>query len=133
MVVDDSRAVRDGLAALLDSAEDISVVAACSDGDEAVSGARQSHPDVVLMDVVMARMGGLEATRRLLEDRPQTRVVLLTGTFSPSLVREADTLGAVGYLLKGDDGGSLIEGVRSVAAGGTAWSPPAAECLAGGR
>lgn len=132
MVVDDSPTVRDGLAGLLNSAEDIAVVAACSDGDEVLPVARHTQPDVVLMDVVMARVGGLEATRELLAERPGTRVVLLTGSFSPSLVREADTLGAVGFLLKGDDVGDLLDGVRSVAAGGTAWSRPAAACLAGG-
>jgi DNA-binding NarL/FixJ family response regulator len=81
------------------------------------------------MDLVMPRMGGLQATEALLAVQPQARVVVLTGSFSPVSVRQAHALGAKGYLLKDEDPAVLPEAVRAVAAGGTAWSTPAAASL----
>ena len=129
MVVDDNAFVRDGLAALLNTTDDITVVAACADGDEVLQAAQQTAPDVVLMDVAMRRMGGLDAMGPLLARFPATRVVVLTGTFSADVVRQARDRGAVGFLLKGGDAIDLIDSVRDVALGGTAWSDRAAASL----
>ena len=132
MVVEDNELVRETLVALLETAADITVVAECGDGADCLEMARVTQPDVVLMDVVMPRVGGIEATRILLAAAPDTRVVLLTGQLSTALVRAAHALGAVGYLLKGDDPADLITAIRAVAEGGTAWSPPAAAAIASG-
>jgi DNA-binding NarL/FixJ family response regulator len=121
LLVDDHVLLRQLLADVLGETDDIAVVGECADGDEVVDVASRTHPDVVLMDASMVRTDGLEATRRLLDVQPQARVVILTGSFSEDSRREAEDIGAVGYLLKGDVF-SLPERIRSVASGGTAWS-----------
>jgi DNA-binding NarL/FixJ family response regulator len=122
LVVDDHARVRDSLADLLSSTGDMVVVGQCSDGDEVLDAARRLQPDVVLMDVAMQRTDGLSATEVVVNERPDSRVVILTGSVSGSLVRRAAEVGAVGYQLKGDKPGDLIDAVRTVARGGTAWS-----------
>ena len=125
LVADDNASVRDGLVQLLDSMPDVSVVAACADGDEVVTAAERTHPDVVILDLVMPRVGGLEAAARLLALQPATRVVMLTAHLSADAVREARQLGVAGYLLKDDDPRELPHHIRRVAGGGTAWHPAA--------
>jgi DNA-binding NarL/FixJ family response regulator len=85
---------------------------------------------VVLMDVAMQRTDGLSATEVVVSERPDARVVILTGSVSGSLVRRAAEVGAVGYQLKGENPGDLIDAVRTVAQGGTAWSTGAMAFLA---
>jgi DNA-binding NarL/FixJ family response regulator len=121
LLVDDHAPLRRLLAELLAETDDITVVGECRDGDEVVVAAMRARPDVVLMDRNMPGTDGLEATRRLLEAWPQARVVMLTGSFSVASRQEAERLGAVGYLLKGDSS-DLPSQVRHVAGGGTAWS-----------
>jgi DNA-binding NarL/FixJ family response regulator len=125
LVAEDNDLVRESVVTLLTAGGDISVVSQCTDGDEVLQEALRTCPDVVLMDMAMQRMGGLQATRVLLDACPETRVVVLTGSLSAHRVREAHALGAVGFLLKGEDPQELIAGVRTVAAGGTAWGAPA--------
>ena len=125
LLVDDSHRVREALVDLLSDADDITVTGQAEDGDEVVAADRRLSPDVILMDIAMRRLDGLQATERLLDQRPDARVVLLTGTVSPSLVERARDAGAVGYQLKGEDPGGLVDAVRRVAQGGTAWSPRA--------
>jgi DNA-binding NarL/FixJ family response regulator len=132
LVAEDNVLMRDAVVDLLTAAGDIAVVSECSDGDEVLQEALRTDPDVVLMDMAMQRMGGLEATRVLLASRPGTRVVVLTGSLSAGRVREAYALGAMGYLLKGGDPAELVRAVRTVAAGGTAWSAEALACLDAG-
>jgi CheY-like chemotaxis protein len=129
VVVDDHEQVRETLVDLLSGAGDIDVVGQCTDGDEVLDADRRLRPDVVLMDLAMQRVDGISATQMLLAERPHARVVLLTGTVSASLVRQAAAAGAVGYQLKGDDPIGLIDAVRRVAHGGTAWSPGALALL----
>ncbi len=129
LIADDHPFVRGALVDLFTATGDITVVAECADGTEVVPAARRTRPDVVLMDLVMPRMGGLEATAALLAVQPEARVVVLTGSFSPASVREAHALGARGYLLKDEDPSVLPDLVRTVAAGGTAWSSPAVASL----
>ena len=125
VVVDDHPFVRDALGALFDQTHDIRMVATCADGAEVLETALRAEPDVVLMDVAMPGTTGLEATRELLAARPDTRVVMLTGTVTVASVREARRLGVAGYLLKGEPPGDLPELVRAVAAGNSVWSPAA--------
>jgi DNA-binding NarL/FixJ family response regulator len=125
LVVDDNERLRQTVVDLLSDAEDVLVVGQATDGDEVVDAYLRCDPDVVLMDVAMARVDGLQAAQALLERRPDARVVLLTGTVSASLVRRAQEVGALGYQLKGEDPMGLVDAVRHVAHGGTAWSPRA--------
>ncbi|MGY1800420.1 response regulator transcription factor [Blastococcus sp. SYSU D00868] len=125
MVVDDNDLVRDALVELLDSAPSLSVVAECSDGEEVPEAARQARPDVVLMDIAMPRVDGLEAARRLLLEDPGSRVVVLTGSLTVDHVRRAHALGAAGFLLKDGNPAELLAAIRTVAEGGTAWSASA--------
>lgn len=122
LVVDDSRVVREALVDLLDGAAGVTVVGTAEDGDEVAAAFEALQPDIVLMDIAMQRVDGLRAATSLLQANPDARVVLLSGTVSGSLVRRALDAGVVGYLIKGEDPGGLVDAVRRVAAGGTAWS-----------
>jgi DNA-binding NarL/FixJ family response regulator len=125
LLADDNLFVRSALVDLLAAGGDIEIVAECADGDEVVPAVEQTRPDVVILDLAMTRVGGLEAARRLLAVQPEARIVILTATLSPAAVREARILGVVGYLLKDAEPGELPGHVRTVAAGGTAWRPDA--------
>jgi DNA-binding NarL/FixJ family response regulator len=129
LIVDDHAFVRSALQDLLATTGDIRVVATCVDGDEVVSAAACSAPDVVLMDLDMPRMSGLAASRELLLAQPQIRVLVLTGVCSAAAVREAEALGVAGFLLKGEAVDDLPRHIRTVAAGGTAWCDAAAATL----
>jgi len=129
LLADDHAWVRSTVRDLLSASDDITVVAECADGAEVASAAARSRPDVVLTDLHMPRMGGLEAMRSLLGEQPDVRVIVLSGTLCQGSAREAKALGAAGYLLKADAPGDLPEQVRTVAAGGTAWSARTAAAL----
>jgi DNA-binding NarL/FixJ family response regulator len=122
IIVDDHPFMRDALENLLTETDDIRVVGVCADGSEVASTAGRTAPDVVLMDLDMPQMSGLEATQELRATQPQVRVVILTGACTPAAIREAEALGVEGFLLKGeDDPADLPRRIRDVAAGGTAW------------
>ena len=123
MVVEDNEFVRDALVELLTTTPDVSVIAECCDGEDVLDAARQFRPDVVLMDIVLPGVDGLEATRRLLAEDPGIRIVMLTGNLTVEHVRRARALGADGFLLKDGAPEELPEAIRAVAAGGTAWAP----------
>jgi DNA-binding NarL/FixJ family response regulator len=129
LLVDDHRLVRAGLQSLLDASDDIRVVGTAADGQEAIDLAAAAAPDVVLMDLSMPRMGGVEATRRLRADHPDVQVVVLTSFSDQELVLDAIDAGAVGYLLKDADPADLIEGVRAAAAGQSPLDPKVAHTL----
>jgi DNA-binding NarL/FixJ family response regulator len=131
LLADDHEFVRSMIADLFAASGDITVVAPCSDGDEIVTAAERTDPDVVLVDLAMPRQTGLQAARALLAVRPEARIVLVTGTVSAAAVREAREIGLVGYLIKGEDPEELVGHVRTVAAGGTAWSEAALVSLGG--
>jgi DNA-binding NarL/FixJ family response regulator len=133
LLADDHAFIRSALRDLFATTEDITVVAECADGSEVLAAVRRTRPQVVLMDLVMPYRSGLEAARDLMEAGVPSRVVLLTGSFSAASAREARALGAVGYLLKGDDPADLPRRVRDVAAGGSAWAAPAAASLIGAK
>ncbi|MBS42070.1 MAG: DNA-binding response regulator [Nocardioides sp.] len=123
LVVDDQEMVRAGLRMLLEVERDIEVVAEARDGIEAVSGAARHRPDVVLMDIRMPRLDGLEATRRILAADEGARVLVLTTFDHDDLVYEALRAGASGFVLKDDPPEQLIAAVRTVAAGDALLSP----------
>ncbi len=117
LLVDDHQLVRAGLRALLESVDDLRVVGEAGDGDAAVDLAVAERPDVVLMDLSMPRVDGVEATRRLAAAGVDTRVVVLTSFADQPRVQAALAAGAVGYLLKDSDPRDVIAAVRQAAAG----------------
>ena len=121
LVVDDHSFVRASLTEMLDAAEGIEVVGECTDGAEVTGMATSVRPDVVLMDEQMPVKCGTAATRDLLAVRPQSRVLMVTGSMSGRVLREAAQAGAFGFVLKGGDPRLLIEAVRTVASGATVW------------
>jgi DNA-binding NarL/FixJ family response regulator len=118
LLVDDHELVRQGIAAMLHGAPDLQVVGEAKTGREALEVARRELPDVVLMDVRMPDMDGLEATRKIKEERPRTAVIMLTMHDNPTYLRDAVRAGAAGYLLKDVSKEELIDAVKQVATGG---------------
>jgi DNA-binding NarL/FixJ family response regulator len=123
LVADDQALVRAGFRAILEAQEDLEVVAEASDGGEAVAIARDVRPDVVLMDVRMPGIDGIEATRRLLGDGDAPRVLMLTTFDLDEYVYEAMKAGASGFLLKDAPRDQLVGAVRTVAAGDALLAP----------
>ena len=122
IIVDDHPFMRDALESLLAESDDIRVVGVCADGIEVAATAGRTAPDVVLMDLDMPQMSGLEATQELRTTQPQIRVVILTGACTQAAIRKAEALGVEGFMLKGEeDPADLPRRIRDVAAGGTAW------------
>ena len=123
-VVDDQALVRGGFRVLVDSAPDLQVVGEASDGVQAVELALAERPDVILMDIRMPSMDGLEATRRILAaDNHQVRVLVLTTFDLDEYVFAALKAGASGFLLKDTPPSALLAGIRTVAAGDALLSP----------
>lgn len=129
LLADDHAIVRDGLRALLDESADIEVVDQTVDGLETVRKALELKPDVVVMDIAMPHLNGIEATRRILKSNPETRVLILSQYEHSEYVLDAVEAGASGYLLKRDAGAELIEGIRSVWEWGAVLDPLAARIL----
>jgi DNA-binding NarL/FixJ family response regulator len=129
LVADDHAIVRVGLAQLLEAGDDIEVVGSVTDGLEAVTIAISRRPDVVLMDLSMPGVDGIEATRRILNVRPEIRIVMLTFHSSPDPILEAIDAGAVGYLLKDAEPEEILRGVRAAARGESPLDPKAARAL----
>jgi DNA-binding NarL/FixJ family response regulator len=126
LLVDDHILFRKGLISLLSAQDDIEIVGECSDGAEALDRARELMPDVVLMDIRMPGVDGLEATRRLTSEMPHVKVVMLTVSEEDKDLFEAIKSGARGYLLKNLEPEDLYHLVRAVAAGEAALSPAVA-------
>jgi len=129
MVVDDHAIVRQGISDVLASDEDIEIVAIAKGGEEAVNLAAEEHPDVVLMDLSMPGMDGIEATRRTIEVSPAVKVVMLTSFAEPGHVNDALDAGAVGYILKDADADEIVRAVKAASRGEAPFSPRAAGAL----
>ncbi|NIV33862.1 MAG: response regulator, partial [Anaerolineae bacterium] len=129
LLADDHASVRDGLRALLDESPDIDVVDVAADGLETVRKVRELKPDLVVMDISMPHLGGIEATRRVLRDSPGTRVLILSQYDDADYVLDAVWAGASGYLLKRDAGAELADGIRDVHQWGGVLHPAAAKIL----
>jgi len=123
LIVDDQAMVRGGLRLILEAEDDINVIAEAENGEEGVRLARRETPDVVLMDVRMPVMDGLEATRRITEQTESTRVIVLTTFDLDEYVYGALRNGASGFLLKDADGDQLVEAVRVIASGDALIAP----------
>ena len=123
LIVDDQSLVRAGFRMILDAEPDIEVVGEAADGLEAVLAARQTEPDVILMDVRMPTMDGIEATRLLTQREPPARVLILTTFDLDEYVYEALRAGASGFLLKDRPPEELVAAVRVVASGDALLAP----------
>ena len=131
LVADDHDLFRTGLASLLSAESDIEVVAQASGGQMCVRLADELHPNVVLMDIRMQDLSGIEATRQIVERRPETRVLALTVASAEAQVTAMLQAGACGFLAKDTEIDSVVVAIRA-AAGGAAWlSPKAAQHVLG--
>jgi DNA-binding NarL/FixJ family response regulator len=126
LIVDDHAIVRDGIRALLAQAADIEVVGEAGGGREAIAVARRLSPDVIVMDIAMPDLGGLEATLEIRKERPDAKVVVLSQYGDASYVRRFLKAGASGYVLKKAAGADLVAAIRSVARGGLVLDPEVA-------
>ena len=132
VVVDDHAVVREGLSLLVAGEEDFDLCAAADSGEHAVAAVAQHCPDVVLMDLAMPGIGGIEATRQICESSDAAVVVLTTFGESERVLAALDA-GAVGYLLKDSLPARLIAGIRSAATGGSPLDPRVARALIDAR
>jgi DNA-binding NarL/FixJ family response regulator len=128
-VADDHGVLRDGLAGVIAAQLDMELVATAADGAEAVAICRSASPDVVLMDLEMPVLDGIEATRQILVDAPGTAVLVLTSFSDRRRITGALEAGAVGYLLKDASAEEVVRGIRTAAAGGSPLDPRAARSL----
>ncbi|HYA45922.1 MAG TPA: response regulator transcription factor [Burkholderiales bacterium] len=117
LLADDHAVVRDGLRALIEDGNDLKVVGVAGNGREAVSEALRLHPDIVIMDIAMPELDGVEATRRIVEKCPDTRVLMLSMYLSAEHIYRALQAGAQGYVLKESAGDEVVEAIRAVRAG----------------
>jgi DNA-binding NarL/FixJ family response regulator len=124
ILADDHRIVRQGLRALLDAEPDLSVVAEAADGRQAIDLVDRLRPDVLIVDLMMPVLSGLEVARRVSQRSVQTRVVLLSMYASEAYVLEALRSGATGYVLKDSGAEELVQAVREAVAGRYYLSPP---------
>jgi NarL family two-component system response regulator LiaR len=129
LVVDDHSMVRAGLASFIRVKPDLELVGEARNGQEALRQCERLQPDVVLMDLVMPRMSGVDATRSICDQWPQMQVVALTSFKDKELVQEALQAGAISYLLKDVTADELAEAIRAAYAGRPTLAPEAAEAL----
>src|ERR1700729_344252 len=114
LLADDHEIVRQGLRSLLAPVRECEIIGEASDGRQAVAMTKELNPDVVILDIGMPALNGLEATRQILKMRPQTKVLILTMHESDSVIREVLDAGARGYILKTDAGRDLVTAVESL-------------------
>jgi NarL family two-component system response regulator LiaR len=129
LVVDDHTVVRRGLVALLDTEPDLHVVGEAANGLEAIEQAEALKPQVILMDLVMPRLDGVEATARILARQPAAQILVLTSFGSDAKLFPAVKAGAVGYLLKDTSPEELVKAIRRTAAGESSLNPGVARRL----
>ena len=129
LIADDHGVIRDGLAGVIGAELDLEVVATVGNGAEAVESCRRSAPEVVLMDLEMPVLDGIEATRIIREEQPETAVLILTSFSDARRITAALAVGAAGYLLKDASAEEVVRGIRAAAAGGAPLDPYAARLL----
>lgn len=129
MIVDDHAVVRSGLAAFLRAFPDLELVGDAASGEQAVARCDDLLPDVILIDLVMPGMGGVEAIAAIHRDRPNVRIIALTSFAEDTLVQQALQAGATGYLLKNVSHIELAEAIRAAHAGRPTLSPEATQAL----
>jgi NarL family two-component system response regulator LiaR len=129
MLVDDHAMVRTGLAAFLNAFDDLQLAGEAADGAAAIQRCGEIQPDVVLMDMVLPDMDGVEVTRILCQKYPQVQVIALTSFKDRNLVKKALEAGAIAYLLKDVSADDLVRAIRAAHAGRATLSPGAAQAL----
>jgi NarL family two-component system response regulator LiaR len=129
LLVDDHAIVRDGIRSLLKTQPDIEVVGEANNGQDAMSMAESLQPDVVLMDLVMPGMDGIEAIRRIVDGQPESRILVLTSFSAEDKVFPAIKAGAMGYLLKDCDSEELVRAIHQVFRGESSIHPKIARML----
>jgi len=123
LLADDHSLVRDMLAARVEAESDLTVVAAVSNGQEAVEKAAEHGPEVVLLDIDMPGLSAFKAARRIKESSPQTRVIFLSAFFHDHYIEQALEIEASGYITKSEPPESVMRGIRTVTAGAVYFSP----------
>ena len=126
LLVDDQRLMRDGLRTLIELETDLDIAGEAGDGLEAITAYRNTGPDIVLMDVQMPNLNGVEATRRIKADFPEANILILTTFDDDEYIFEGLRAGASGYLLKDVSGKDLANAIRTVTNGGTLIAPSVA-------
>lgn len=126
LVADDHGIVREGLRHLLEAEEDIEVCAEASDGREVLDQVAKYQPEVVVLDITMPRLGGLETLERMRARHPDVKVILLSVHSDPPFIQSAISLGADGYVLKNGRAAEVVTAVRAVTKGGSYFSPAVA-------
>lgn len=129
MIVDDHPIVRSGLVTMLLAFDDLELIGEASSGDKALAICQQELPDVILMDMVMPDMDGLETTRKVLEKYPSVKIIILTSFTKDNMVQDALEAGATSYLLKDSSIDQLAEAIRSAYTGQPTLSPEATRAL----
>ena len=129
VVADDQSLIRSAIRTLLETAPDIQVVAEAANGDAAVAAAARHRPDVVVMDIRMPVLNGIEATRRIRSSHPDVAVIVLTTFDLDQYVFQAVRAGAAGFFLKDDDAAPLLDGIRAAARGEAVMAPSALRAL----
>ncbi len=129
LLVDDHAILRAGLRSLLETYDDIEIVGEASNGEEAIQKVRELKPDVIVMDVMMPRMNGLVATRYILEENPNARVLMLTQYGNKEYVLPLLEAGAGGYVLKQAADTDFVRGIRAVYEGNSYLYPPIAKLV----
>jgi len=126
LIADDHSVVREGLRRVLEEEDDISVCAEAADGEEVLQKIPEHRPDLVILDIAMPKLSGLETLERVKSKHPDVKAVLLSFRADPPLIRSAVSLGADGYLLKNARKEEILAAVREVMGGGCYFSPPVA-------
>jgi len=129
LLVEDHTIVRQGLRLLIEAERDIQIVGEAKTGREAVQMARSIRPEVIVMDIAMPLLNGLQATRQILKDLPSTKVLILSAHSDPEYVDQVVKIGALGYLVKQSSGDVLAMAIRELQKGKTFFSPAIAKRL----
>src|SRR3989454_12853221 len=129
LLADDHTVVRQGFRALLEAEQDIAIVGEAETGRQAAQLTRKLHPDVVLMDIAMPLLNGLEATRQILREVPGTKVLILSSYSDDEYVQQLTEAGAAGYLLKQTAANDLLKAIREANKGNAFFSPAIAKRL----
>ncbi|MDR7870661.1 MAG: response regulator transcription factor [Tissierellaceae bacterium] len=129
MIVDDHRLVREGIKKILSDTKDIVVVSEASDGEKAIEQAHIHNPDIILLDIVMPNMNGIETLRRMKDLGVKSKVVILSGFSTKNYIIDSIKIGASGYITKDSDGTILINVIRKIYSGGTYLQPSLGKIL----
>jgi len=127
LIVDDHPVFREGMAGVVAGAADLEAVGSCADGKEAVAEAERTQPDVVLMDLNLPNLGGIDATRQIVHHSPHIATLVLSMLDDQDSVFAAMRAGARGYLLKGSTPEEIVDGIRAIARGEAVFGPGVAD------